>query len=52
MRDTDHFWGRMLHGIECGDLDYGRLDEKTREYVLIDGHAGMESFEKIEERVR
>lgn len=44
--------GVMLHGIECGGMDYSRLDEKAREYVLIDGHVGMESFEKVEARFR
>jgi len=44
--------GIMLHGIECGDMDYSRMDEKAREYVLIDGHVGMESFDKVESRFR
>jgi SAM-dependent methyltransferase len=44
--------GVMLHGIECGDIDYSRLDEKAREYILIDGHVGMESYEKCEARFK
>ncbi len=44
--------GVMLHGIECADLDYSRLDDKAKEYVLIDGHVGLESFDKVEARFR
>lgn len=42
--------GTMLHGIECWDMDYSRLSEKEKQSVLIDGHVGYESFEKIEAR--
>lgn len=44
--------GVMLHGIENGNTDYGNLDEKAREDILIDGHVGLESFEKVEQRFK
>ena len=44
--------GTMLHGIEAGAIDYYNLDEKTRDHLLTDGHVGMESFDKIEERFK
>jgi len=42
--------GVMLHGIEMGDVDYESLSEKEKENILIDGHVGLESFDKVEER--
>ena len=44
--------GVMLHGIESDDVDYSRLDEMTKQKILIDGHVGLESFENIEARFR
>ena len=44
--------GTMLHGSEEGDIDYENLDEKTKEHLLIDGHVGLESHSKIEDRFK
>lgn len=44
--------GVMLHGIEEMNIDYTNLDDKTKEYVLIDGHVGLESSDRIEERFK
>lgn len=42
--------GSMLHGIEMGDIDYGNLDKKVKDYILIDGHVGLEPFDSVEKR--
>ncbi len=44
--------GVMLHGSEEGDIDYETIDEKMRAHILIDGHVGLESHAKIEERFK
>lgn len=44
--------GEMLHGIEADDIDYCRLLEKEKEHILIDGHVGLEFFDKVEERFK
>ncbi len=46
--------GVMLHGIEFADIDfdYTNLPDREREHIMIDGHVGLESFNKIEERFR
>ncbi|MGD0280882.1 MAG: class I SAM-dependent methyltransferase [Dissulfurispiraceae bacterium] len=44
--------GVMLHGIESVDIDYNNLDEGTKKYILIDGHVGLESFDKVKERFK
>lgn len=44
--------GVMLQGIEFADMDYTRLPEKERENIMIDGHVGLESFDKVEERFK
>jgi len=42
--------GVMLHGIESVDIDYSNVTEKEKEHFMIDGHVGLESFDKVEER--
>lgn len=42
--------GVMLHGIEADDIDYERLPESEKVHILIDGHVGLESFDKVVER--
>jgi ubiquinone/menaquinone biosynthesis C-methylase UbiE len=42
--------GVMLHGIEAADVDYSKVTDKEKEHFMIDGHVGLESFEKVEER--
>lgn len=42
--------GVMLHGIEADDIDYNNLPESEKQHILIDGHVGLESFDKVEER--
>ena len=44
--------GVMLHGIEFADIDYTNLSETERENILIDGHVGLESFDKVKERFK
>jgi SAM-dependent methyltransferase len=45
--------GVMLHGIECGVVDYDALDDEAlRRYVSVDGHVGMEGKEQILQRFR
>ncbi len=44
--------GVMLHGIESVDIDYSRLTDKEEKNILIDGHVGLESFDKIDERFK
>lgn len=35
--------GIMLHGIECGQIDYDSMNnEELRSFVEVDGHVGME----------
>jgi SAM-dependent methyltransferase len=42
--------GVMLHGTEADDVDYYSLSEKEKEHILLDGHVGLESFDKVEKR--
>lgn len=36
--------GIMLHGIECGPLDYDSMDQqRLAEFIRVDGHVGIES---------
>lgn len=43
--------GTMLHGIECGDIDYDNMTEQEKkDFVAVDGHVGLESMKKINER--
>jgi SAM-dependent methyltransferase len=52
--------GIMLHGIECGQLDYESMsEEELKSYIQVDGHVGIEGkreniarFSKIFENVR
>jgi ubiquinone/menaquinone biosynthesis C-methylase UbiE len=44
--------GVMLHGIEADNIDYSMLHEREKQHLATDGHAGLESFDKIEERFR
>lgn len=35
--------GVMVHGIECGNVDYGKMTrEQLKEFVDVDGHVGVE----------
>lgn len=44
--------GLMLHGIESGDIDYCNVTDEEKNHFMIDGHVGLESFDKVEERFR
>lgn len=44
--------GVMLHGIEFDDIDYCKVTDKEKDHFMIDGHVGLESFDKVEERFR
>ncbi|MGB5594565.1 MAG: class I SAM-dependent methyltransferase [Crocosphaera sp.] len=36
--------GTMLHGIECGKLDYSAMsEEELRKFIEVDGHVGIEA---------
>lgn len=36
--------GVMLHGIECGDIDYDGMSKKAlNDFIKVDGHVGMET---------
>ena len=49
--------GRSLHAIESGELDYHRIDkgdpdDPLLKYVKMEGHVGIESASRIDERWR
>jgi cyclopropane fatty-acyl-phospholipid synthase-like methyltransferase len=45
--------GVMLHGIECGDVDYEAMSlERLRAFVEIDGHVGVENKKRTLDRFR
>jgi ubiquinone/menaquinone biosynthesis C-methylase UbiE len=45
--------GTMIHGIECANMDYGKLtQEELKKFIEIDGHVGLEGKSRIIERFK
>ncbi len=45
--------GTMLHGIECGNVDYaGMSREELQKFVQVDGHVGIEGKSAIIDRFK
>jgi len=45
--------GVMLHGIECGDINYDSMTEaELKKFIEVDGHVGIENKEEVIQRFK